>query len=223
MRTNYQSSLVAVLPALNESRSISQVVASVRKFADVIVVDDGSTDNTGELASVAGAHVVTHSCNRGYDNALESGLLWAAARGYRYAVTFDADGQHNAATILLFARELETGGDVVLGVRDRTQRWGERLFSLIGRALWDIRDPLCGMKGYRLDLLRGVGRINTYSSVGTEFCIRAARSGYVIRQVCVSTSQRLGRSRFGVGFRANLRILRAIWLGLLFARPFQAM
>jgi glycosyltransferase involved in cell wall biosynthesis len=210
--------LVAVLPALNESGSIAQVVGGLRPFADIIVVDDGSTDNTGELARCAGAQVFTHASNHGYDQALESGLLLACERGYSYAVTLDADGQHQAETISLFARELASGADVVIGVRDRTQRWAEKLFALFGSALWNIRDPLCGMKGYRLDLLRCAGRFHTYNSVGTEFCIRAARSGCVIRQVPVFTSQRIGASRFGAGLRTNLYIVRALWLGLVHAK-----
>ena len=141
--------------------------------------------------------------------------MWAAEQGYKYAVTLDADGQHNTATISLFARELEAGADVVIGVRDRTQRWAEKLFALIATALWNIRDPLCGMKGYRLDLLRCACRFDNYNSVGTEFCIRAARSGCVIRQVPVPTKQRIGAPRFGSGLRANIHIVRAIWLGIV--------
>jgi glycosyltransferase involved in cell wall biosynthesis len=212
--------LVAVLPALNESASIVKVIVGVRAFADVVVVDDGSTDSTGELARGAGAHVVTHAYNRGYDQALESGLMWASEQGYQYAVTLDADGQHRAATISLFARELDAGADVVVGVRDRTQRWAEKLFALIACTLWNIRDPLCGMKGYRLDLLRQTGWFATYASVGTEFCIRAARSGFAIRQVPVLTAQRVGQPRFGAGINSNIRIVRAIWLGLVRARSF---
>lgn len=212
--------LVAVLPALNESRTIANVVDSLRSYGDVVVVDDGSTDSTGELARVAGAFVVSHPMNLGYDQALESGLLWAAAQGYRYAVTLDADGQHSAPSIVMFARELDAGADLVVGVRDRKQRWAERLFSLIAKSLWNIEDPLCGMKGYRLKLVGDAGRFDTYSSVGTEFCIRAARSGFRIHQVKVSTSSRIGASRFGSGLRANILIIRAIFLGVFRASAF---
>jgi len=210
--------LVAVLPALNEAGTIANVVNSLRAYGDVVVVDDGSTDGTGDLARAAGAFVVSHAVNRGYDQALESGLLWAAAQDYRYAITLDADGQHSASAIGLFTLELEAGADLVIGIRDRRQRWAESLFSLIGKRLWGIDDPLCGMKGYRLDLVQAAGRIDTYSSVGTEFCIRAARSRCQIHQVNVSTSSRIGASRFGGGLRANLKILRAIWLALIRAK-----
>lgn len=220
MSEQRSTELVAVLPALNEARTIANVVASIRCYGDVVVVDDGSSDGTGDLASAFGAFVVSHAVNKGYDQALESGLLWAAAQGYKYAITLDADGQHSARTIVLFARELDAGADLVVGVRDRKQRWAETLFSLISKMLWHIDDPLCGMKGYRLDLLRLAGRFDSYSSVGTEFCIRAARSGCRIHQVYVSTTSRIGVSRFGGGLRANLWIIRAIWLGIFRASAF---
>lgn len=215
--------LVAVLPALNEASTIANVVNSLRAYCDVVVVDDGSTDHTGDFARAAGAFVISHAVNRGYDQALESGLLWVASQGYGHAITLDADGQHSASTILLFIHELEAGADLVIGIRDRRQRWAESLFSLIGKRLWGIDDPLCGMKGYRLALVRAAGRLDTYSSIGTEFCIRAARSGCVIHQVQVPTSSRNGASRFGGGLGPNLRIIRAILLGVLRASAFSHM
>lgn len=215
-----RTEIIAVIPALNEANTIERVIAGVHLFHDVVVVDDGSTDNTGNLALRAGAFVVTHVRNRGYDQSLESGLLWALKEGYKYAVTIDADGQHNATTVSLFADELLAGADMVIGVRDCKQRWGESLFALISNIIWGIRDPLCGMKGYRLDLVRCAGCCNTYLSVGTELCIRAARSGCTIRQVPVTTCERHDLPRFGSGLRANLRILRALWLGLIRAQAF---
>lgn len=212
--------LVAVVPALNEAGTIGNIVDSLRAYGDVVVVDDGSIDGTGNLARSAGAFVVSHAVNQGYDQALESGLLWAAAQGYRYGITLDADGQHSVSSIALFASELDAGADLVVGIRDRKQRWAETLFSLIAKKLWNIDDPLCGMKGYRLDLLRAKGRFDTYSSIGTEFCIRAARSGCVIHQIQVATLSRTGSSRFGGGLLPNLRIIRAIALGILRASPF---
>lgn len=213
--------LVAVLPALNEAGTIGNIVDSLRTYGDVVVVDDGSTDGTGELARSAGAFVVSHAVNEGYDQALESGLLWAAAQDYRYAITLDADGQHSAQAISLFASEFDAGADLVVGIRDRKQRWAETLFSLISKKLWNIDDPLCGMKGYRLDLVRATGRLVTYSSVGTEFCIRAARSGCRIHQVQLATSSRMGPSRFGIGLRANISIVRSILLGIVIAKSFK--
>ena len=220
MTENSIRELVAVLPALNECETIGNVVSSLLKYADVVVVDDGSTDETGALACSAGAIVLTHSVNQGYDQALQTGLLWAATHNFRYAITLDADGQHIASSIGVFMQSLQAGADLVIGVRDHKQRWAESFFSLISKLLWDIDDPLCGMKGYKLDLLRAEGRFDTYSSIGTEFCIRAARSGCVIDQVPVQILSRIGTSRFGGCLFSNIRIMRALVIGIFKASPF---
>ena len=212
--------LVTALPAFNEVGTVANVVQSLLSFGDVVVIDDGSSDGTGDLAHAAGANVITHPINQGYDKALQSGLSWVANKGYRYAITLDADGQHNSSAVLLFKTQLEAGADVVIGVRNRMQRWSELLFSFISKTLWGLDDPLCGMKGYRVDLLLTPGRFNTYLSIGTEFCIRAARSGCRIHQVPITTLSRNGAPRFGSGLIANFRILRALFLGILKAKPF---
>lgn len=210
--------VVAVIPAFNESASIEKVVRGVMPYAQVLVVDDGSSDQTAMLARNAGAEVVIHSKNKGYDKALEAGLFRALELGFDYAITIDGDGQHMPATLELFKRKLAIGADLVVGVRDRRQRITEAVFSLVSRLLWGVSDPLCGMKGYRLELLAQIGHFDSYESIGTEFTLRAARSGSWIEQVPVNTRERIGSSRFGTGFHANFKIARALALGLFKAR-----
>lgn len=207
--------LAAVIPAFNESRSIEAVVRQVSQRALAIVVDDGSLDDTAALARIAGAHVVSHPLNIGYDAALETGLRSALALGCTFAVTLDADGQHDPILLDRFLAELEAGADLVVGQRDSTQRWSEAIFCIAGRIVWGLNDPLCGMKGYRLSILAKVDKINTYASIGTELAICLIKSGVRANQVNVKTRSREGLSRFGSGFKANLRILRALWIGLI--------
>lgn len=203
-----------VIPALNEERAIVQVVTTVMPYGLPIVVDDGSTDATARLAKAAGATVVSHPRNKGYDAALESGLLRATELGLEYAITMDGDGQHRAETLDLFQKALDGGADLVIGVRDRHQRFSESLFAQAGRLRWGLADPLCGLKGYRLALLAGEECLNSYESIGTELALRAARAGWRIAQVPVPTRPRIGSSRFGTGMKANWRILKALGIGL---------
>lgn len=210
----------AVIPAYNEARSISTVVEGVKQYALPIVADDGSSDDTARLALQAGAVVVKHDCNRGYDAALQTGLFKAIELGCTYAITMDADGQHNPAGIEPFKAVLLQGADLVVGVRDRHQRFSESLFALTGRLLWSIADPLCGMKGYRLSHLKRLGHFDSYNSIGTEYALRCARSHLRICSVPVVTRERTGASRFGLGFKPNLRILRAMAIGLIKAKGF---
>lgn len=208
----------AIIPALNEALKIGAVVQGILPFAVPIVVDDGSSDTTSQLAAEAGAIVIRHDSNRGYDAALQTGLFKAIELGFDYAVTLDGDGQHAPHTLGLFIEQLAKGVDVVVGHRDRSQRFAEAIFGLAGRWLWRIEDPLCGMKGYKLLHLARIGHFDSYHSIGTEFVIRAARSGLNIVNVPVPTSPRMGESRFGSGWRPNLKILRALLCGLYRAR-----
>lgn len=206
--------LVLVIPALNESRTIDEVVVSASRYGRVIVVDDGSTDETGRIAEDAGAIVVRHSTNQGYDRALASGLRKAIDAGYQYAITVDADGQHRSEAIQQIFVRLSDGAELVVGSRDRHQRVSEVLFSVVSRILWHIADPLCGVKGYNLERLRSVTPLWTYDSVGTELTLVGVRSGWRIDQISVRTNVRRGPSRFGGGIRANWLIFRALAVGM---------
>jgi glycosyltransferase involved in cell wall biosynthesis len=199
-----------VIPALNEAETIGAVVALAAGHGIPIVVDDGSNDKTGDVAAAAGAVVVTHNSNRGYDRALDSGLSRAAGIQCEYVVTMDADGQHDPAILGLFIQELDKGADVVVGVRDRFQRFAERVFAFVSFLKWGIRDPLCGMKAYRTGLFRELGHFDSYGSIGTELMLYAARKNRHIAQIAVKTRKRNGAPRFGSRLRANKAIMRAL-------------
>ena len=210
-----RSRVAFVIPALNEEHSITNVVVSLLRHGTPIVVNDGSTDSTSTRAREAGAIVVDLPCNRGYDGALEAGFAEAAARDFDYAVTFDADGQHNPKLVEEFVSELDRGAEVVSGVRDRRQRLGEHLFAWVTKMAWGINDPLCGMKAYRMSIYRELGHFDCYRSIGTELLLHAVRNGYKVSQIPVNTFDRDGQPRFGRRLNANLRIMRALLLGLL--------
>lgn len=106
-----------VIAAFNEGSMIMDVVRRVTPMAHVVVVDDGSSDNTGDLALEAGAHVATHMINRGQGAALQTGIDYALGHGAEYIVTFDADGQHDADEALAMVEACREGVDVVLGSR----------------------------------------------------------------------------------------------------------
>lgn len=220
VESSVQPVFAAVIPAYNEAKSIAAVVEAVKQYALPIVADDGSSDETARLAAQAGAVVVSHSRNQGYDAALQTGLFKAIELGCTFAITMDADGQHNPAGLEPFKAELLQGADLVVGVRDRHQRFSESFFAMTGKLLWSISDPLCGMKGYRLSHLKRLGHFDSYKSIGTEYALRCARSNLRIHSVPVLTRDRTGVSRFGAGFKPNYRILRALAIGLVKAKAF---
>lgn len=111
-------SLWFVIAAFNEGPMIAEVVRKVAPIARMVVVDDGSSDDTGDQAFAAGACVATHLVNRGQGAALQTGIEFALGQGARHVVTFDADGQHDVDEALqMVARCRDEGLDIVLGSR----------------------------------------------------------------------------------------------------------
>lgn len=203
-----------VIPALNESVTISNIVKTVCKYGIPIVVDDGSTDNTASLALNSGAIVVVHDVNQGYDAALNSGFIKAVELGSKIIVTVDADGQHDPSLIQKFIYSINSGADIVVGMRSRRQRIAEHLFAWYTSLRFGLNDPLCGMKAYRATVYEDLGHFDSYSSVGTELMIFAAKSGYRIEQIAFDVRERDGESRFGRILFANYKIIRAMILSI---------
>lgn len=108
-----------IMPAFNEGPAIGDVIAGLLSdYPRVVVVDDGSVDDTAERALAAGAVVLRHPLNRGQGAALQTGLDYALAQGARYVVTFDSDGQHRPEDVFRLLEPIEAGrADVALGSR----------------------------------------------------------------------------------------------------------
>ena len=148
-----------IVPAYNEEQKIGEVVRSLHAYADhVLVVDDGSSDRSGVIASEAGASVITHVMNRGLGAALGTGISEALRRGADAVVTFDADGQHRAEDVPRMIAPIESGeADVVIGCRtdDRSRMPAKRRFAnWCGNALtyvlfgiW-VKDSQSGLRAF---------------------------------------------------------------------------
>ena len=205
---------VAVIPAHNEAATIESVVRGCLAHAPVIVVDDGSSDNTGDLARAAGALVTRNDLGLGYDGAIERGFLRAAEEGFEAVVTLDADGQHDPALLPLFLEKL-AAVDLVIGIRPAPARLAERLFGLYTNRRHGVRDILCGMKGYRMELYQAHGCFDSTRSIGTELALWALRAGRSFAVLDVPVRPRLDRPRFGNRLRANWAILKALGRAVL--------
>jgi glycosyltransferase involved in cell wall biosynthesis len=146
-----------VIPCFNEGASIADLVAAVRKqFSTVLVVDDGSTDDTADRALSAGAQVVRHAKNLGKGAALRTGLSQARQQGFAWAFTLDGDGQHTPDDMTAFLQCAErTGALLVIGnrmhnaraipwLRRQVNRWMSRQLSR--HAGKSLPDSQCGFR-----------------------------------------------------------------------------
>jgi glycosyltransferase involved in cell wall biosynthesis len=207
-----RSRVAIVIPAFNESLTIIEVVNNASLYGVPIVVNDGSTDNTGKLAEQAGAIVVVHKTNLGYDAALNSGFVKANDIGSAIFITLDGDGQHNPELIMKFIELIDSGCDYVIGIRHKKQRIGEHIFAWYTKQKYGIRDPLCGMKAYKKSAYMALGYFDSYGSIGTQLSLFLAKRRYSLGQIAFQTNEREDQPRFGRGIKANYKIIRAMVL-----------
>lgn len=204
------SRIAILIPAHREAETIGAVVTAAGAYGDVIVIDDASPDDTSARAEAAGAIVLRNAANRGYEGALNRAFEKARELGYEWAVTMDADGEHDPAVLADFCALLvEQGIPLVLGVRPRKQRISEVIMGYYIKTRYGIDDILCGMKGYRMSLVAEHGGFDLSNSIGTELAIDAVRRGNPFRQVPVRGKPRQDAPRFGRRLLANWRIFRA--------------
>jgi len=141
----------AVIPAFNEREGIAQVVEETRKFVDeVIVVDDGSTDGTGEATRGLGARVMTNQLEKGYIGAIKIGFQEATGD---IVVTLDADGEHDPNDIPELIKPILNGrADLVLGRREKISRTSERFLNWLANFKVEVRDSGTGFRAMKREL-----------------------------------------------------------------------
>ena len=210
-----------IVPAFQASESLSKVVAElihVFPLDRIVVVDDGSTDDTAKTAENAGVICLSHPQNRGKGAALRSGLVHARESGWQWALTMDADGQHSPADVEHFMAHRpgkQTG--ILLGSRTRRgtpmpwhRRFSNSFSSYLvsraaGRALGDAQ---CGFRAYRLDFLDHYpieGRFEWESQV----LILCCRRGGEVENISVRTVYSGESSHMRLG-RDTWRFLRML-------------
>lgn len=215
-----------VLPAKNESAAIGATVAGIRQYypdAEVIVVNDGSTDNTAEVSEEAGARVVHHPYSKGNGAAIKTGAR--AARG-EIIVFMDADGQHDPADIARLLEVLEQGHDMVVGARQKGSQ------ASLGRGLANgfynklaswmtghrVEDLTSGFRAVRADKFREfLYLLPNGFSYPTTSTMAFFRAGYSVAYVPIHAAQRIGKSHIRL-LRDGTRFLLIIFkIGTLFS------
>lgn len=219
-------SLSIILPAKNESAAIGFTVSSVITMfpqAEILVVNDGSTDNTAQVAEAAGAKVVSHSYSKGNGAAIKTGAR--AAKG-DVLVFMDADGQHDPADIPRLLAKLDEGYDMVVGARDRASQaslgrsFANGFYNRLATYMTGhkVEDLTSGFRAVRADKFREFLYLlpNGFSYPTTSTMV-FFRAGYSVAYVPIHAAKRIGKSHIRL-LRDGTRFLLIIFkIGTLFS------
>jgi glycosyltransferase involved in cell wall biosynthesis len=190
-----------LIPAYNAESSLAELVQRLRNVigtAQIMVVDDGSTDRTYDIAVSAGVVVLRHEQNCGKGAALQTGFNYSRTQpNFEYILTMDADLQHQPEDVpKFFLTQQKTNADIVIGWRERSgtrMPMHRRLSNTITSAFVGIRtgvkikDSQCGFRLIRRSVLERVQLDAAGYEAETEFLIKAARCGFTIEFVPVQT------------------------------------
>jgi len=188
--------VLAGIPAYNEATYIGSVVLQTRQYVnEVLVVDDGSTDNTARVAELAGATVIRHRENKGYGAAIQSIVAEAKKRNPDVLVLLDADSQHNPNEIPILIKPISEGFDLVIGSReaqkDRTPRYrriGKKVILRSTRfaSKTNISDSECGFRAFSKRAISELELKETGMAISAETVTRAADKNLKITEVPIS-------------------------------------
>jgi glycosyltransferase involved in cell wall biosynthesis len=198
--------ILVIIPAYNASSTIRKLIQGISEFIgkkDILVIDDGSDDGTGNSAEEAGAVVLKHERNKGKGEALKSGFDCALERNYDAVITVDADLQHNPESIPDFIRISGGSVGIVIGTRKRNlkimpfARWlTNHLTSTIVSVLagQSIRDSQSGYRLISTHILRRIRLQSEKYDLESEILIKAARQGFQIGELPIETIYGQGKS-----------------------------
>ena len=187
--------IVVGIPAYNEEKNIAKVLVKLKKISqEIIVCDDGSTDQTGEIAEELGATVIRHKRNLGYGAGIRTIFLKAKEIRADILVTFDADGQHRTEDIGSIVEPITNGeADIVIGSRFLGQDSDIPKYRKVGiRAITSITnssmgeklsDSQSGFRAYDKKILENITPSESGMGVSTEILIKASKSKFRIKEV----------------------------------------
>lgn len=223
---------VAIVPAFNEEASVGGVIAELRAFdpgMDVVVVDDGSSDRTAEIAAAAGAAVLRLPFNLGIGGAMQTGFRHARERGYDVAVQVDGDGQHDPGELAKILGPVVAGeADLVVGSRfgaaegfqsTALRRVGIRLFAwtvsrLVGQRVTDATSGFRAVGRSGIELF-AADYPSDYPEV--EATVMVAKARLRLREVPVTMRERSGGRSSITAFRSVyyvVKVLLALFVGI---------
>ena len=200
-KRDIKDKILFVIPAYNEAENIEKVLKEIKKdapFADVLVINDCSKDNTKEIVEKNGVKCITNVFNMRYAMAVQTGIKYALQKDYDYVISIDADGQHIPSEAIKLYEEAKKGNyDIVIGSRYLVdtgypcplfRRIGTKVFEILIRifAHEKIADPLSGFQCINRDVIKRYAQMGNYPEFpDANLVLEMLLLGYKIKEVPV--------------------------------------
>tara|TARA_B100000427_G_C15326243_1_gene514830 strand:- start:18 stop:674 length:657 start_codon:yes stop_codon:yes gene_type:complete len=197
-------SLGIVIPARNEEKTIKKVIDSIKKYGDILVVDDASSDKTLSILKKSKIKYLRNYSGKGYEETVIKGIKYLLKKNYKYIATFDADGEHDHKFFLKLKNI--TSFDLIIGQRKSFNRLSEYLFSFITHLLFNIKDPLSGLKIYNTKILKKI-KIKNENILNTSIIFKIKFLGGKVIHKLLKVKKRKDQSRLGNNLIVNINII----------------
>lgn len=231
--------ILVIIPAYNEADTVGRVIEKTQQrvpFADILVVNDGSSDSTSAISRQRGAMVLDLSYNLGIGAAMQTGYKFADRMGYDIAVQCDADGQHHPAQIKKLVDTLVTDGvDMVLGSRYlRKKRFRSDVFRRLGVLIFSrvlslivgqrLTDTTSGFRAVNRELIKSFSTFYPRDYPEPEALVLLHREGFTMKEISVNMSSRKGGNSSITWLRSiyyMVKVLLAIFIDLCKNVPYK--
>ena len=213
--------VLVIIPAYNEEGNIEKVVDNlVQNYPqfDYVVVNDGSTDNTGNICIERGYHMIQLPVNLGLAGGFQTGMKYAYRNGYQYAIQFDADGQHLPEYIEAIRQKMKEGYDIVIGSRFVTEKkpvsmrmLGSVLISFAIRLTTGkkVKDVTSGMRMFNREMINAFANNLNYGPEPDTISY-LMKSGAKVAEVQVKMEERLSGTSYLNAGRAVIYMIRML-------------
>ena len=202
--------LVAI-PIYNEEANIFELISNIPLDNDILIINDHSSDSSLKIIKKINDRKITlinNSKNIGYDECIKKAYNYFHQQKYEYFCTIDGDNELNPKYLKKVFKYLENY-DLVIGNRNKKNRFSEHVFSFLYSILFQIKDPLCGMKGYRKIPISSIQKENTYGIAYLNFFIKKKLN---IKNLNIEINkQRRLDSRIGNSIKVDLKILSLLF------------
>ena len=190
-----RSRIAILICAFNEEKTIKTIVNQAKKVGKVFLIDDGSTDKTFQQVKNLKINYFKNKKNIGYEKSLERGFKIISGKNFDYLVTMDADGQHRLNSVKKILFKIKKY-DIVVGSRNKTNNFLEKLLSSFSKKYLNLSDILCGLKAYRLNKYINYKSENP-DIIGTNYLFYGINNGAKISEVKIKCDRREhGNSRY---------------------------